>query len=56
MSSYRLLFLVPILVLMVRAAGVAACGGSADPEPPDTTAASVLSYLEEVDYQESWEL
>ena len=35
---------------------VAACGGSDEPELPDATAASVLAYLEEMDYQQSWEL
>ena len=44
------------LVLMIGALGATVCGGSDEPELPDTTAASVLAYLEEVDYRESWEL
>jgi hypothetical protein len=35
---------------------VAVCGGSDEPELPDATAASVLANLEEMDYQQSWEL
>ncbi len=56
MSSRRILFWIPLLVLMLDATAVAACGGSDEPELPGATAASVLAYLEEVDYQESWEL
>ncbi len=40
---------------MVVAVGLAACGGSSEPELPDTTAASVIANLEEADYAESWE-
>ena len=49
-------FLIPVLVLMLSAIALAACGESDGPDRPDTTAASVIAYLEEVDYQESWEL
>lgn len=45
-----------LLVLMVGAISVSACGGSDELEPPAATAASVIAYLEEVKYQESWEL
>ena len=45
------------LVLVVSAIAAAGCA-SDEPELPDTTAASVLAYLEEVDYQnnEDWKL
>ena len=33
---------------------VTACSG--EPDLPDTNAASMLDYLDEVDYEESWEL
>ena len=35
---------------------LAACGGSSEPELPDTTEASLLAYLDEVDYQGNWDL
>ncbi len=56
MSVRRMRFLVPLLVLMLEAAAMTACGNSDEPELPDTTAASMLADLEEVDYRESWEL
>ena len=56
MPAHGMRFLIPMLVLMVGAITVAACGGSDEPELPGTNAASVLAYLEEVDYQKSWEL
>ena len=55
MFRHRIRFLIP-LVLMVSAIAVAGCGGSAEPELPDTTAASVIAHLEESEYQSSWEL
>ena len=55
MSSRRILFWIPLLVLMLGATAMAACGGSDDLELAGSIAASVLAYLEEVDYQESWE-
>ena len=57
MPPLRIRLLIPLLVLMVGAVAMTACdllGG--EPDLPDTTAASVLAYLDEVDYQESWEL
>ena len=56
MSAHWTRFLITLLALVVAAVGLAACGGSSEPELPDTTAASVIAYLEEVDYAESWEL
>ena len=56
MPAHGMRFLIPMLVLMVGAITVAACGSSDEPELPGTNAASVLAYLEEVDYQKSWEL
>ena len=56
MLLHRTSLLVPILVIVAGLMAAAACGGSEGPDLPDTTAASVLAYLEEVDYQESWEL
>ena len=56
MSKRRARFLIPLLVLVIGAVGATACGGPDEPELPDTTAAAVLAYLEEVDYRESWEL
>ena len=56
MSKRRARFLISLLVLMIGVVGATACGGSDEPELPDTTAAPVLPYLEEVDYRESWEL
>lgn len=35
---------------------MAACGDSAEAELPDTSESSLLTYLEEVDYQENWSL
>ena len=56
MLLHRTRLLVPMLVIVAGVMAAAACGGSEGPDLPDTTAASVLAYLEEVDYQESWEL
>ena len=44
-----------LTVLAAAFVGVVACGGSDEPDLPDTTAASVVAYLDEVDYQASWE-
>ena len=56
MNVRRSRFLIPVLVLMFGVMALAACGESDGPELPDTTAASVIAYLDEVNYQESWEL
>ena len=56
MNVRRSRFLIPVLVLMLSAMALAACGESDGPDLPDTTAASVIAYLDEVNYQESWEL
>ena len=56
MNVRRSRFLIPVLVLMLGAIALAACGESDGPELPDTTAASVIAYLDEANYQESWEL
>ena len=56
MPPLRISFLIPLLVLISGAIAMAACDFFGEPEMPDTTAASVLAYLDEVDYQESWEL
>ena len=57
MPPLRIHLLLPLLVLLVGAVAMAACDIlDGEPELPDTTAASVLAYLDEVDYQESWEL
>lgn len=44
-----------VAILLVACIGIVACGGSDEPDLPDTTAASVVAYLDEVDYQGSWE-
>ena len=44
-----------LAILLVACIGVVACGGSDEPDLPDTTAASVVAYLDEIDYQDSWE-
>ena len=56
MPPLRIGLLIPLLVLISGAFAMAACDFFGEPELPDTTAASVLAYLDEVDYQESWEL
>ena len=48
--------MITLLALMVIAVGLAPCGGSSEPQLLDTTAASVIAYLDDVDYTESWEL
>ena len=42
-------------MLVAGLLAIAACG-SGEPELPDTTADSLVVYLDEIDYQESWEL
>ena len=54
MSTYMVRLLAAALIFAAVAVAVTACGG--DPGLPDTTAASVMDYLDEVDYEESWEL
>ena len=49
-------FLIPGLACMTVIMILAACTSSAEPELPDTTSASLLAYLEDVDYQENWSL
>jgi predicted small lipoprotein YifL len=58
MSMPRTLFWLPVLGILSAVVVLAACGGSGGPELPDTAAASVVDYLEEVDYQnnDDWEL
>ena len=58
MSILRKLFWLPVLGLLSLVVVLVACGGADAPELPDTTAASVIAYLEEVDYQsnEDWQL
>ena len=56
MPPLRTGLLFPVLVLAIGAIAMTACDLLGEPELPDTTAASVLDYLDEVDYQESWEL
>ena len=58
MPAARKLFWLPVLGILSLVVVLAACGGSAEPELPDTTAASVRAYLDEVDYQnnEDWSL
>ena len=48
-------FWLPALGILSVVLVLAACG-SDEPELPDTTEASLLAYLEEVDYQENWSL
>ena len=52
MRWYRIRFW-PLLVAALLAVAVASCG---EPELPDTTGDAVAAYLEEVNYQESWDL
>ena len=58
MPKPRILFWLSALGILSVALLVAACGSSGEPELPDTTSASVLAYLEEVDYQnnDDWKL
>ena len=56
MPPLRTGLLFPVLVLAIGSIAMAACDFFGEPELPDTTAASVRAYLDEVDYQESWEL
>ena len=56
MSPHWTRLLITLLALIVIAVGLAACGGASEPQLPDTTAASVIAYLDDVDYAESWEL
>ena len=55
MSLRHARLLVPLFVLFAGVMTITA-SGSGEPEWPDTTADSVLAYLDEVDYRESWEL
>ena len=49
-------FWLPALGILTLVLILVACGGAGEPELPDTTEASLLAYLEEVDYQENWSL
>ena len=51
----RLAVLIPALLIFGGVLVVAACG-SEEPPLPVISADSVIAYLDEVDYQESWEL
>ena len=55
MSLRRLAVLIPALLIFGGVLVVAACG-SEEPALPVISADSVIAYLDEVDYQESWEL
>ena len=55
MSLRHARLLVPLFVLFAGVMAITACG-SGEPELPDTTADSVIAYLDEVDHRESWEL
>ena len=55
MSLRHARLLVPLFVLFAGVMTITA-SGSGEPELPDTTADSMLAYLDEVDYRESWEL
>ena len=48
-------FWLPALGILSVVLVLAACG-SDEPELPDTTAASLMAYLDEVDYQANWSL
>ncbi len=54
----RMLFWLSALGILSVALVLAACGSSSEPQIPDTTSASMLAYLEEVDYQnnDDWKL
>ena len=52
MFAHRMSLLIPLLLLAAGALVVTACSG--EPDLPDTNAASMLDYLDEVDYEESW--
>jgi hypothetical protein len=54
----RKFFWLPLAGLMSIVFILAACGGTSEPDLPDTTSASVLAYLDEVDYQnnDEWKL
>ena len=58
MPISRKIFWLPALGILSVVLVLAACGGASEPELPDTTAASVMAYLDEVDYQnnEDWKL
>ena len=58
MPIRRRFFWLPALGILSAVLVLAACGGSDGPELPATTSASVLAYLEEVDYQnnDDWKL
>ncbi len=50
------LLLAATLLSMGIVMAMAACAGSEEGKLPDTTEASMLAYLEEVDYQANWSL
>ena len=58
MPISRMLLWLSALGILSVALVLAACGSSSEPELPDTTSASVLAYLEEVDYgnNDNWKL
>ena len=55
MVKPRIGYLVALLAIMTGLAAATACTTS-ELELPDTSSAAVLAYLEEVEYQENWEL
>ena len=54
----RTMFWVPVVAILGMISVLAACSGSGEPELPETTSASMVAYLDEVDYQnnEDWKL
>ena len=54
----RKFFWLPFVGILSLFLILAACGGSSEPELPDTASASMRAYLDEVDYQnnEDWKL
>ena len=58
MSVSRKLFWLPAIGILSAVLVLAACGGTSEPELPGTNAASVIAYLDEVDYQnnDDWKL
>ncbi len=55
MTELNLRHLAVMIPLVVAAVGMAGCGG-AEPGLPEPSAASVMAYLDEVEYRENWEL
>ena len=58
MRTPRIMFILPVIVILGVVLVLAACAGAEEPALPDTTSGSVIAYLEEVDYQnnDEWKL